>query len=280
MRKQLTVLFLTLLFSLVTSGQTHETTESGVWRVDAAGRYVRLEGSDGIVVDFLHDAADPSRASGVTVRVDTRALTVTYGNPGECAAAGLPRMTSVFDEAGRTSSVLADGLPLALIEHTGEGRVAKITVPGKLAWTAAAPPARREGMPAIRGASYDAVAEDLDLDFDVLTFEPSPTGMLTTVRDKQRRVVLYVVHTDRCDAGFAADGKPLFYDLPLVLFDGTFAPDSDVMESQAWETQHGTVPDHLVVSAGGAVGLYVEEPSSGAIKSLWTDRDKACKPPK
>jgi hypothetical protein len=50
-------------------------------------------------------------------------------------------------------------------------------------------------------------------------------------------------------------------------------PGSDVLVSPAWDTQRGAVPDHLVLTAGGTAGLYVEEPAPKSITSAWMDRD-------
>jgi len=96
---------------------------------------------------------------------------------------------------------------------------------------------------------------------------------LTTARDAKGRVVFYVVHAERCDVAFSPDGTPRFYDLELSVEGGSIPPDSDVRHSPAWEGQRGTIPDHFILTAGGAVGLYVEEPANGSLYAAWTDGD-------
>ena len=273
---------------------TREVTDSGVFVSDAAGRYVRLEGRDGVVVTYLYDAAESTETSGISVHPnDKLTLTVRYDGRGGVAVAGLPALASLVDHEGRTTAVQADGKAVALFDYPPSGLVA-VTLPGRLTWKVAARDASHrvrqsvedasgkviasaevvtggDGLP--RSAWYGAAAADLGLPVDGLTFERSPTGALTTARDGKGRVAFYVVHTDACDVGFSPDGRPLFYDLTLSVFGGSVPPGSDVLVSPAWEAQRGTVPDHLVLTAGGAAGLYVEEAAQQSLVTAWTDRD-------
>jgi hypothetical protein len=294
MRKQLIHTVLALTLCAPAHAQTREVTDSGVFVSDAAGRYVRLEGRDGVVVTWLYDAAESTETSGVSVRPNGKlTLTVRHDGRGGVAVAGLPELASLVDHEGRTTAVQADGKPVALFDYRPSGLLAAVTLPGRLTWRVSAPHPSQGvrqsvedaagkviagavvtgGEGATRGTWYGAAAADLGVPLDVRTYERSPTGMLTTARDGEGRVAFYVVHMDACDVGFSPDGTPRFYDLTLSLFGGSVPPGSDLLVSPAWEAQRGTVPDHLVLTAGGAAGLYVEEPAKKSIATAWTDRD-------
>jgi hypothetical protein len=122
------------------------------------------------------------------------------------------------------------------------------------------------------GAAYEAVAAELGVSVESMTVDESPTGALTTMRDEHGSVLLYIVHTNGCDVGFAPDGTARFYDLELSV--GGFIPaGSDVRVSPAWEAQRGTVPDHLLLTNRGTIGLYAAESANGAIYAAWADRN-------
>ncbi|HEY0371628.1 MAG TPA: hypothetical protein VGD79_06480 [Thermoanaerobaculia bacterium] len=293
--RKLTAIAIALLSTAPTYAQTRDVTDSGVYSADRSGRYVRLEGRDGIVVEYLYAAPDATETSGLAVRVHEKlALTLTYAGPGQVAVAGLPKLTSVFDSQGRARTVLADGVPLAQLEYSADEFFSGISLPGRLTWTCSAPdPSHRVRqivenargqvvatavvttngtVDGIRhGAAYEVVAEELGVDLDILTFERSPTGALTTARDERGRVAFYVVHADGADAGFSRDGRAIFYDVTLSVLGGEIAPGSDIVTSKVWEGQRGTIADHLLLTARGAVGLYAEESANGAIDSAWAD---------
>ena len=286
-------LFLSL--SLAVSAQTVEVTDSGTFAIDASGRYVRLEGRDGVVVEYLYDAPGTDQTSGERVRVDGKLTLTVRHRDDEVAVAGLPKLASVFDFEGRTTAVLADGKAVARFEYTHDGYFAAVTVPGVLTWKTSAPDASRRVRQVVKDASdqmvthavvtthmtidgirhdasYEAAAEELGVRLDRLTYEVSPTGALTTARDPRGRVAFYVAHVaPGCDVGFSPDGKPRFYDLSLSVLGGEIAPGGDLLVSQAWVGQRGTYPDHLVLTSRGAVGLYAEESANGAIEAVWTD---------
>lgn len=287
-----------LLVSIGASAQrapeTREQTDHGVLITDSAGRAVRFEGRDGVVVEYLYDRADAEETSGITVRVsDKLRLTVKYDGRRESQVAGLPTLTSVFDSTGRTVAVLADGVPLARLEYTEGELFSRISLPRHFTWTCSAAGPRRVrqsvanargkvvasqttttdmSMEGIRnGHLYDAAAEELGVDLDAVTYEQSPTLALTTVRDADGHVALYIVHTDGCDVGFRPNGEAIFYDLRLSVLGGSIPPGSDVLVSKAWEMQRGTIPDHLLLTARGSAGVSLEEAAKGAIAAAWTD---------
>jgi hypothetical protein len=287
-----------LIFSIASSaqtpGQTREVTDSGVMIMDSTGRVVRVEGPDGVVVENLYDRPDTEETSGVTVRVNEKlSLTVKRSGEKEVQAAGLPKLTLLFDSKGRTTAVLADDTVLARLDYTSDQLFSRISLPKHLTWTCTpeAPQRVRESVYDSRGKvvasavvragmgidgirnnwSYaPGVAEDLGVDFDALTYEDSPTGALTTVRDAAGRVAFYVVHIPWCDVGFAANGEGRFYDKELSVLDNE-NPDGCIVVSKAWERQRATIPDHLVVTARGSAGVYLYEAARGGIASAWTD---------
>jgi hypothetical protein len=296
MRTALIGAVLAILLCASTNAQTREITDSGVFVADAAGRYVRLEGPDGVIVNYLYATAESTETSGIAVSVNDKVtLTVRYDSLGVVAVDGLPALTSLTDHEGRMTAVHADGKPLALFDYTPAGFVAAVMLPGRFTWTTSAPDHSHrvrqsvenalgkvittakvlasEVEDALRGASYEAAAAELGVSLDTLRYERSPTGALTTARDRTGRVAFYIVHTDTCDVGFSPDGTPRFYDLTLSVFGGAIPPGSDVLVSPAWDAQRGAVPDHLVLTAGGAAGLYIEAPAPKSIDATWMDRD-------
>jgi hypothetical protein len=296
MRKQLINALFTLMLSASADAQTRELTDSGAFIVNAAGRYVRLEGHDGVVVDYLYDTADPevTETSGVAVHPNDKVtLTVRYDRHGGVAVAGLPAITSLVDHEERTTAVQADGKSVAVLDYAPSGLFAAVTLPARLTWKVSAPDSSGRVRQSVEnasgrivasfviadvrgvrpGARYDMAAAEFGVVIDTLTYEHSPTGSLITAHDAKGRVAFYVVHTDRCDVGFSPDGTPRFYDLELSVFGGTIAPGSDIMVSPATEAQGAAVPDHLVLTAGGAAGLYIEDAAKKSIVTAWADRD-------
>jgi hypothetical protein len=293
MRKQLILTVLVFVLCEPAHAQSREVTESGVFFSDAAGRYVRLEGRDGIVVSYLYDTPRSTETSGLAVRLnDTMTLTVRYDGSGGVAVTGLPALMSVVDHEGRTTAVQADRKTVALLDYASSGLVSAVTLPSRLTWKVSEPDASHRVRQSVedafgkvvasaiitktatrRGTWYGAVAADLGLSPGALTYEPSPTGALTTARDSKGQVAFYIVHTDACDVGFATDGTPRFYDLTLSVFGGSVPPGGDLLVSPAWEAQRAAVPDHFVLTASGVAGLYVAEAAKKAIVAAWADRD-------
>ncbi len=282
---------ISLLLSLAIHAQTREVMDYGTYVIDASGRYVRLEGRDGVVEEYLYDKPGTETA-GVIVHVnDKLTLTVMYPNRDEIKAPGLPTLTHVSDFEGRTTTVLADGKAIAQLEYTQDGYFTAITLPGRFAWKTSKPNASRRVRQTVEDtsgqvvrnavvsthftidgirhdASYEAAGKELGVDLDAVTYEDSPTG-LTTARDAQGRVAFYVVGAPGFDVGFSPAGKPLFYDIPLSVEGGEIAPGGDLVISETWEGQRGTYPDHLVLTARGSVGLYAHESANGAIDAVW-----------
>jgi hypothetical protein len=298
MRKELINAILAVMLCASAHAQTREVTDSGTFIVDATGRYVRLEGPDGVVVNYLYDSSESAETSGIAVQpTDKLTLTVRFDGRREVTVAGLPALTSLIDDEGRTTTVQADRKPVAMLEYTPAGFFAAVTLPRRLTWRVSAPDASHRVRQSVedatgeqiassvvsdlegvrRGAWYDVAAADLGVSLDSLTYQQSPTGSLTTARDAKGDVAFYIVHSDASDVGFAPDGTPRFYDLTLSVFGGTIAPGSDVVVSPAWDAQHSAVPDHLVLTSSGAAGLYVEGAAKKSIVAAWTDaHGKVC----
>ena len=294
MRKELIYTLLAIMLCASADAQTGEVTDSGTFVADATGRYVRLIGHEGVIVDYLYDTLDATIAVGVAVRPnDKLTLTLKYGGEGSVAVPGLPAITSLFDDEGRTTAVHADGKPIALVDYAPSGLVDAVRLPGRLTWKVSVPDSSGRFWQSVENAAgkviasslitdvtgtalrawYDAVAVDLGVSMDSLTYELSTTNSLTTARDAKGAVAFYVVRGIGGDVGFSRDGTPLFYDLALTVFGGTMAPGSDLMISPAWDAQCSAVPNRLVLTASGAAGLYVESAGEKAIASAWTDRN-------
>lgn len=280
--------------SLAPTPEKRQITDSGVLITDSSGRAVRFEGIDRVVVDYLYKTPEAPEPSGVTVQVNKNLrLTVTYEGRREGQAVGLPKLTSMFDSEGRTTAVFADGFAVARLEYTDDGLFSRISVPKHLNFTCTPMLSQRvrQRLEDARGKVvvsrvvttdisingvrnnhlYDVAAEELGVDVDAVTYEHSATGALTTARDAAGHVAFYVVHADWGDVGFAPNGEARFYDLKLSVLGGEIPPGSDVLVSEAWERQRGTIPDHLVLTARGRIGVYLDETAKGAIAAAWTD---------
>ena len=294
MRKVLIYTLLAVMLCTSADAQTGEVTDSGTFVADATGRYVRLVGHDGVIVDFLYDTPEATLTSGIAVRPnDKLTLTVRFDLRGGVTVTGLPAITSLTDDEGRTTAVHADGKPVALVDYAPSGLVDAVRLPARLTWKVSVPDSSgrlwqsvenaagkvvassliTDVIGIVRRAWYDEAVADLGVSMDSLTYEISTTSSLTTARDAKGQVVFYVVHAGQEDVGFSPDGTPLFYDLPLSLFGGTMAPGSDLMVSPARDAQGAAVPDRLVLTASGMAGLYVGNAPKKAIASAWTDRN-------
>lgn len=281
-----------LMLSLAIHAQTFDDIpEVGRYVVDASGRYVQLIATDGVVVDYLYDKPG-NETSGVVVHVNEKlTLTVTYPNRDEIAVPGLPKITQAYDFQGRATTVFADGKPIAYFDYMREGYFAAVTLPGHFTWKCSAPESHRvrqtveaaggevvmkaavttDFLTGIRhDTSYQAVAEELGIDLDTITYEYSPTG-LTIARDAKGREAFYVLGGPGFEVGFSPDGKPLFYDVSLSVTDGEAVAGSCLILSKTFEGQRGTFPDHLVLTKRGAVGLYAHDSANGAIDAAWTN---------
>lgn len=285
-----------LLLSLAASQlRIAEVTDSGTYFADEAGRYVRLDGTDGVIVDYLYDTPEPNaQQSGVTVRANAKCSFTVRNGDQEIAVAGLPKLTWLSGDEGRTASVMADGRLLARFDYTTDGYASRISLPGSFTWKFSAPDASHRVHQSVEDATgkvisgavvkagsnaetlgrrgvWDAAAQEIGVNLATITYESSPTGELDTARDAQGNVVFYVVYAPSCDVAFSPSGKPLFYDLKVDPFGGVGYPDSCLITSKASEGLHGAIPDHVLLTAHGAVGLYIEDPANGAIVSAWTD---------
>jgi hypothetical protein len=294
MRKKLTFA-LALLVSIAVHAQTRDVMDYGTNVTDASGRVVRLEGTDGIVVEYFY-APGTTEQIGWRVHVnDKLAFTMNETSESESIAIdGLPKIQWDSGFEGRTTSVFADGKLIAQLEYTPKGYFAAITLPGHFRWKTSEPSASRRVRQTVEDASgrvvaniavtahmsidtvrrskvYDVVADELGLNPHELKFDDSPTNYLTTVRDARGRVAFYVVGGINGDVGYSPDGAPLFYDIALQVEGGSIAPDSDLMMSAAWEGQRGTLPNHLVLTARGAMGVYAEESANDALSSVFID---------
>ena len=284
------VLSIALAAAVVAHAQEVIETADGSYRAfqDQHGRYVRLESSDGVVIHYLYDSPSASAESGVTINVPNGpTLTVHYDGQDMVWTRGMPTLTIVSNDDGRTTEVRADGRAIALFEYRADQYVGAVVVPGRFTLRATPPDARHR----VRQTLLDATGRVLQqtevvssaastgmwkgMAFDrmaSLSFRPSPAGYLSTGRDADGHVALYIVSAGRVSVGFAPDGAPRFYDVTADIFDSDIPPGSDAGTSIALE-QSKAVPSHVTLTAEEIPGIYVEEPADGAIYAVWAERN-------
>jgi len=273
---------------------------SGSYRpiADHHGRYIRFEGSDGVVVSFFYDSPDTTLDSGMAIRVNDKVtLTVRYHGRDDLSVAGLPRVSMVRDPEERTLEIRADQKRVASFDYSADKYVAGISLPGFLTMRLTAPDRNHHVRQTLyngsgklvgqaevvssayevgmwRGVAFDGVAASLGFDPRSLSYKSSPVGFLTTGRDANQRVALYIVNVGPHSVGFTPDGVPRFYDIRADLLDADIAPGSDCSTSMAID-QNKAAPEHITLTADGVPGMYIEEPASGAIYAAWAENGGA-----
>jgi hypothetical protein len=124
-------------------------------------------------------------------------------------------------------------------------------------------------------AALDSLGKELGLGEDwssKLTFKRSASNKLTVVADVSGRIVLFLVNSGAATVGFLPDGTPAYFDISI---DSTARPNagdgSDAHPDSATDLS-GVVPDHVVLTRSGMIGLYVSSAADGGISSIWTER--------
>jgi len=290
--------------------QSVQGPQGGSYTFASSGEQVTsVTNDDGSVVHYFYDSAGNS--SGLTVNVHNVALTMHYAvnadGSGWVQAGALPPLICTNDSDGRTvaavlypgmqyengvwnidwsapdpiyaasfsyaatghlSSVALDsGLTLNLGAPDVQGNVPQslIKPDGTIAATAI-PKGDTNGVRVIP-SQLDAIATRFGLGGDwaqTLTFPLSASGNVTIARNGTT-ILMYLVDAGPYRVGFAPNGTALFYD-----FMPTYAT-QEIVETDTASPMAGAAPSHIVVTADGAAGMYMDSPAYGAIYSAWTE---------
>jgi YD repeat-containing protein len=264
---------------------------------------------DGSVVAYQYDSAGAE--TGMNVSIGDVSLSLQYSvatdGSGWLQAGSLPPLMCTNDAEGRTTSAtlypsfsrvggewyvnvngadpievasfsygpgghlsaveLDNGISLQLGTPTAAGVVTESLIrPNGAVAASAAPVGGTNGVNVVP-AHLDAIATRFGLGAnwaETMTFSIAASGHLTIGRDGSGVVRLYLVDIGPFRVGYAPDGTALFYDfVPTYTLTGmTTDPATEVA---------GVAPSHIVMTAGGAAGLYTDQPAYGAVYSAWTE---------
>lgn len=252
--------------------------------VPNSSKVARAE-AGGITDEYLYGAS--GEWEGLTVHVKTLALTLRATRNGAITAPGMPPLSATRDTLHRDIAWTSDGVVVGRVEYDSAGQVQRFTLDNAL--TLEIDPSGGEVLrspdgviaSAAAGArrskrefrySLDVVADRLGLGTDwanKVKVTENETGSLLTLTGSNGAVLAYVVQVGPNRAAFSADGKPLFYDLPLNYTDrASPSLGGDVAIDPTVKLQ-GVLPGRLVVGTNGDAGVYVERPADGAIQSFW-----------
>ena len=120
-------------------------------------------------------------------------------------------------------------------------------------------------------AQLDAVAAEFGLGSqwaDSLTFQSSSDGHLTTAFNASGQAVLYMVNVGAYRVGFSPEGTPLFYDI-----EPNYEATAEGAGPEVAHDISGVAPNHIIVTASGHAGFYLDHPADGAVYSAWNEMD-------
>jgi YD repeat-containing protein len=103
---------------------------------------------------------------------------------------------------------------------------------------------------------------------DTLTFQSTADGHLTIAYNSNAQPVLYMVNVGPYRVGFSVDGMPLFYDI-----EPNYEATAEGTGAEVSPNISGVAPNHIVVTASGHTGFYIDRPADGAIYSAWNEAD-------
>jgi hypothetical protein len=286
-----------LLASAIAHGQEIIETTNGTYRAfqDEHGRYLRLESSDGVVVNYLYDSPAATAESGVAIKVANGPTLIVHYEASGFWTPGMPKVNVIGNAEERTAEIRADEKTIAAFEYRADKYVGEISIPGRFTMRFTPPDARhRMRQTLVNGnggvihetevvssaaeagiwnrVSFDGVEQALGFDPRTLLYRESPAGYLNTGRDANGRAALYIVTVGRNAVGFTRDGVPRFYDVTAEIFDSEVPAGSDCGHSIALE-QNKAVPAHVTLTGGGMPGVYVDTPANGAIYAVWVESD-------
>lgn len=124
-------------------------------------------------------------------------------------------------------------------------------------------------------AYLDAVASEAGLGSqwaDSLSFETSADGHLTTAFNSSSQPVLYMVNIGEIRVGFSPQGTALFYDV-MPTYEATVGTLNEGDPLDVAPQMAAVSPNHIVVTASGHTGFYMDHPADGAIYSAWNELD-------
>jgi hypothetical protein len=226
---------------------------------------------------------------GVTVHADGKSHTLRYDRSNGTVAAG--NLATVTVERDPTSTATRDLIVrsgrqvVASVDYNAAGEVASINVGSMTLSLMPAGNVIKETLKA-NGATIkeatatmavrrtftvllDPVAERLHIGKEWANETRSratQTGYLNTLQ-QGTSVLARIVRVGEMQAGFAADGTALFYDVTLDYGAGGNAQRSDYKVAAMYAA---ALPTHIIVTSDGKVGAYVETPGSGCIRVFWT----------
>ena len=190
------------------------------------------------------------------VPAPTTAATLSYDTNGYLTQAtlhgGLALQLGTSDSAGNVHQTLYGATGNVLAQATAVGSASGVRI-----------------VP----AQLDAVANEFGLGgtwADTLIFQTTADGHLTTARDAGGTAVLYMVNAGPYRVGFSPDGTALFYDIE---------PNYEAMVAGAGPEVapdlSGVAPNHIVITASGQTGFYLDRPADGALYTAWNEVDAA-----
>lgn len=122
-------------------------------------------------------------------------------------------------------------------------------------------------------AYLDAVANEAGLSgqwADTLSFETSADGHVTIAVNSNSQPVLYIVNIGEIRVGFSAAGAALFYDV-IPNYEAAVGTVNEGDSLDVAPQMAAVSPNHIVVTASGHTGFYMDHPADGAIYSAWNE---------
>jgi len=228
--------------------------------------------------------------NGITVNAGGKSHTLKYDrSKGSVTADNLPTVTVERDSSSpstRDLLVRSGKNVVASIEYTPTGEVAKLNVGAMTLSFTPADTYMKETL-TVNGTVLkeanatvaikrtftmflDPVAERLHLGKDWAAQTRSratQSGYLNTLQ-QGTAVLARMVRMGEMQAGFAADGSPLLYDLTI-----NYGPGGGMAQQRDYKIAAlyaASLQTHIIITSDGDVGAYVETPGSGSIRAFWT----------
>lgn len=221
-------------------------------------------------------------ANGRTADIATHPE-ITISDDGEIESYAVPRWSTLpapatvatfaYDAAGHlTQATLNGGLLLQLAAPDSAGVVHQTLFGSTGNVLAEGSAVGKDSGVRIVPAQLDAVAAEFGLGgdwADALTFQSTSDGHVTTAYDANGQAVLYMVNCGPYRVGFSTDGTALFYDIEPN-YESAVEGTVEVAPELA-----GVAPNHIIVTASGRTGFYLDRPADGALYSAWNEVDAA-----
>lgn len=242
--------------------------------------------------DFLYD--DSGKWNGVSVRVGGKAHALRYDrDKGTVATNGMPVVTIEKDPtsvATRDLIVRRGAEIVASANYSPSGAVQSLSVgamtlsfaltdDGVKETLRANSTTLKEAMTSGGGRRFfhvllDPVADQLGIGKDWVNqvqSKTTATGYMTSIQQGQA-VVARFVDLGGMRVAFDSNGRPLFYDVDFSY--GSYGGKDPQTHLKSTAAYTAALPTHIIVTADGNVGAYVEFPGDGAIRAFWTTTNK------